>query len=80
MLEAPVITELAARYAKSPSQVVLRWHMELGQAAAPRSSNATRMAENLDIFDFRLTAQEVAAISSLDRGESAARDSDTEGH
>ena len=80
VLEAPVITELAARYAKSPSQVVLRWHMELGQAAAPRSSNATRMAENLDIFDFRLTAQEVAAISSLDRGESAARDSDTEGH
>ena len=80
VLEAPVITELADRYAKSPAQVVLRWHMDLGQAAAPRSSNATRLAENLDIFDFRLTGQEVAAISSLDRGESAARDSDSEGH
>ena len=80
VLEAPVITELAARYTKSPAQVVLRWHMDLGQAAAPRSSNPARMAENLDIFDFRLTAQEVAAISSLDQGDSGARDSDAEGH
>ncbi len=80
LLAEPVITEIAARYAKSPAQVVLRWHMELGLAAAPRSSNAARMAENLDIFDFGLTAQEVASISLLDRGEDAARDSDTEGH
>jgi 2,5-diketo-D-gluconate reductase A len=80
VLEAPVITELATRHAKSPAQVVLRWHMDLGQAAAPRSSNAIRLAENLDIFDFHLTAQEVAAISALDRGEGAARNSDAEGH
>jgi 2,5-diketo-D-gluconate reductase A len=80
VLKAPVITELADRYAKSPAQVVLRWHVELGLAAAPRSSNAARLAENLDIFDFHLTAQEVAAISSLDQGDAGARDSDTEGH
>jgi 2,5-diketo-D-gluconate reductase A len=80
VLETPVITELAARHGKSPAQIVLRWHMELGLAAAPRSSNPARLAENLDIFDFGLTAAEVAAISALDQGEGAARDSDTEGH
>ena len=80
LLDQPVITDLAARYAKSPAQIVLRWHMELGLAAAPRSTNAHRMAENLDIFDFGLTAPEVSSITALDRGESAARDSDTEGH
>jgi 2,5-diketo-D-gluconate reductase A len=80
LLDHPLITELAARYAKSPAQVVLRWHMELGLAAVPRSTNPARIAENIDIFDFRLTPDDVAAISALDRGESAARDSDTEGH
>jgi 2,5-diketo-D-gluconate reductase A len=80
VLEAPIINDLANGYGKSPAQIVLRWHMELGLAAAPRSSNPVRLAENLDIFDFGLTTAEVAAISALDQGEGAARDSDSEGH
>jgi len=80
LLNRPVITQLAARHAKSPAQIVLRWHMELGLAAAPRSTNAARLAENLDLFDFGLTVQEIDSISSLDQGEGGARDSDTEGH
>jgi len=54
--------------------------MELGLAAVPKSSSPERMAANIAIFDFRLTGDEVAALSSLDRGESAAVDSDVVGH
>jgi len=80
VLDHPVIAQAAARHAKSPAQIVLGWHTELGLAAAPRSTNLTRIAQNLDIFDFTLTSEEMVSISSLDRGESAARDSDNEGH
>jgi 2,5-diketo-D-gluconate reductase A len=80
VLDNPMIIELANRYGKSPGQIVLRWHMELGIAATPRSSNPVRLAQNIDIFDFGLTPDEVASISGLDQGEAAARDSDREGH
>ncbi len=76
----PVVTEIAARYGKSPTQVVLRWHVQHGLVAIPRSSNAGRIAENLDIFDLELTDQEMAAISALDRGEADVADSDAVGH
>ncbi len=76
----PVITEIAERHDKSTTQIVLRWHIQLGLVPIPRSGNPTRIAENIDIFDFSLTDEEVAAISALDKGESAAADSDTFGH
>jgi 2,5-diketo-D-gluconate reductase A len=76
----PRIIEIAARYEKTPAQVVLRWHMELGLVAIPRSSSPSRIRENIDIFDFELSADDIAAISALDRGEDAAVDSDRFGH
>ena len=80
LLVEPVITELGARYGKTSAQIVLRWHLELGLIAIPKSSDPRRMAENIDVFDFSLAPDEVAAISALDRGEQAALDSDVVGH
>ncbi len=76
----PVIAPIAAAHGKSVTQTVLRWHIQLGLVTVPKSSNPGRIAENLDIFDFSLTDQEMAAISGLDKGESQANDSDTFGH
>jgi 2,5-diketo-D-gluconate reductase A len=80
LLEEPVIVELAGKHDRSPGQIVLRWHMELGLVAIPRSSNLDRLRTNLDVFGFSLTEEEVASISALDQGESAATDSDVSGH
>ena len=79
-LTRPTVTEIAERHGKSPAQIVLRWHIELGLVPVPRSSNRERLVQNLDIFDFSLTADEIQALSAIDRGESAAADSDTQGH
>ena len=76
----PLITGIAKDHGKSPTQVVLRWHVQLGLVVIPRSSNPGRMAENLDIFDFELTEEEMSTISSLDRGDAVVRDSDEFGH
>jgi len=67
-LEEPVIVDLAAKYAKTPAQVVLRWHLEHGLCPIPKSARPERIAENIDVFDFELTAEEVAAIDVLDTG------------
>jgi len=76
---APV--EQAARaHGRSPAQVVLRWHLQHGLVAIPKSSRAERMAENFSVFDFDLTSTEMSALDALDRGESAATDSDSFGH
>jgi 2,5-diketo-D-gluconate reductase A len=80
VLREPVVVELAARHGRTPAQVVLRWHMELGLTTVPKSSDPERLRQNLDIFDFSLTADEVAAISALDRGDAAGADSDAFGH
>jgi 2,5-diketo-D-gluconate reductase A len=76
----PVITAVADRVGRTPAQVVLRWHFQLGVAAVPKSANPTRLAENLEIFDFELTEAEMTAMATLDQGETFARDSDVEGH
>ena len=67
-LEHPTIVELAAKYGKTPAQVVLRWHIEHGVSAIPKSVKPHRIAENFDVFDFALTPDEVAAIDALDTG------------
>jgi 2,5-diketo-D-gluconate reductase A len=79
-LQEPVITTIADRLVKTPAQVVLRWHVQLGLSAVPKSANPTRLAQNLDVFDIELSEQDMAALAGLDQGESAARDSDVEGH
>jgi 2,5-diketo-D-gluconate reductase A len=76
----PVIIGIAKDHGKSPTQVVLRWHIQLGLVAIPRSGNRGRIAENIDIFDFELSEQEMESITGLDRGESAVTDSDVFGH
>ena len=68
VLEDTLVIELAANYGKTPAQVVLRWHIEHGFCAIPKSVKPHRIAENIDIFDFQLTADEVAAIDALDTG------------
>jgi 2,5-diketo-D-gluconate reductase A len=80
LLSEPTLATIAATYGKTPAQVVLRWDIEQGIVAIPRSSNRERLAQNLDIFDFTLTADEIAAISALDTGAEQRADSDTGGH
>ncbi|MGA2470739.1 MAG: aldo/keto reductase [Solirubrobacteraceae bacterium] len=80
LLHEAAITTIADRHAKTPAQVVLRWHVELGLSAVPKSVRPNRIAANIDIFDFTLTPDEIAAISALDRGESHAQDSDHTGN
>ncbi|MGD0980755.1 MAG: aldo/keto reductase [Solirubrobacteraceae bacterium] len=81
VLAEPVIVATAERHDKTPAQVILRWHMQLGLAAVPRSQQPERMRQNIDVFDWTLTDAEVAAIAALDRGEGAvAWDSDVKGH
>ena len=80
LLEDLTLATIAANYDKTPAQIVLRWNVELGLVAIPRSSNPARLAQNLDIFDFTLTADEVAAILALDTGAEKRVDSDTMGH
>jgi 2,5-diketo-D-gluconate reductase A len=80
LLQEPTLKAIAAKHDKTPAQVVLRWHIELGLVAIPRSRNPNRIAENIDIFDFALTENEIAAISALDTGEEPRVDSDRSGH
>lgn len=79
-LRAPLISELAARYGRTPAQIVLRWHIELGLVAIPKSATPERIRQNIDIFDFSLSAEDVAAISALSQGEASVVDSDSFGH
>jgi 2,5-diketo-D-gluconate reductase A len=68
-----VVGEIARRLERTPSQVVLRWHVQRGDIVFPKTTHVERMRENFAIFDFALTDDDVAAISGLDRGESGRR-------
>lgn len=67
LLDDPALATLAARHGKTPAQVVLRWHVQQGTVAIPRSSNPGRVAQNIDIADFALDAADMAAVSALAR-------------
>ena len=64
----PVIGEIAAAHGKSPAQVMLRWHLQEGRSAIPKSVNPDRIAANFDVFGFELSAADLAAIDALDTG------------
>ncbi|MEU3989395.1 aldo/keto reductase [Streptomyces platensis] len=68
LLEDPTLVELAAKHGKSPAQVVLRWHVQLGNVAIPKSVTPSRIAENIDIFDFELDDADLTALAGLDTG------------
>lgn len=61
----PVVKQLVSKYNKSAAQIVLRWHLEIGNIIIPKSATPERIQENLDVFDFSLTPEEVAAITAL---------------
>ncbi|MBN2629169.1 MAG: aldo/keto reductase [Rhodobacteraceae bacterium] len=66
--DAPAVQAIAARTGKTPAQVILRWHVQLGCSVIPRSTNPGRLAQNLDVFDFALDAAEMADMAALDTG------------
>jgi 2,5-diketo-D-gluconate reductase A len=67
LFETPEVSQAAEAHGKSPAQVVIRWHLQNGNIVFPKSNSRARMAENFDVFDFELTADELAAITSLER-------------
>jgi diketogulonate reductase-like aldo/keto reductase len=64
----PAIAAIASAHGKTPAQVMIRWHLQEGRSAIPKSVRAERIAENFDVFDFELTAAELAALDALDTG------------
>ena len=68
LLTEQILHELATVYDVTPTQVVLRWHTQLGSTPIPKSADADRQRENADVFGFTLTDEQVAAISALERG------------
>lgn len=64
----PVIGEIAQAHGRTPAQVMLRWHLQEGRSAIPKSVNPTRIAANFDVFDFELSPEELARIDGLDTG------------
>jgi diketogulonate reductase-like aldo/keto reductase len=69
VLADPVIEACAAEHRRTPAQVVLRWHIQLGNIAIPKASSEARIRENLDVFRFELSARDMEALAGLDRGE-----------
>lgn len=67
LLGDPVVAEIAARHNRSAAQVVLRWHLQLGNVVIPKSVTPARIRENIAVFDFVLSEEELAALSTLDR-------------
>jgi diketogulonate reductase-like aldo/keto reductase len=64
----PTLLEIARQYGKSAAQVMLRWHLQEGRSAIPKSVKRARIAENFDVFDFELTREQIATIDALDTG------------
>jgi 2,5-diketo-D-gluconate reductase A len=77
VLGDPEIVTIAERTGKSPAQVVLRWHIERGDIVFPKSVTPARIRENIDIFDFELSAQDMETISALNRDMRTGPDPDT---
>ena len=68
LIGEPVFTQLAQKYGKTNVQIILRWHIQMGNIPLPRSVNPEHQKQNLEIFDFELTAEEMAQIAALDQG------------
>ncbi len=66
VMNDPLLRELASAHGKTPAQVMLRWHLQQGRSAIPKSTNPARIAENFDVFDFELSADELSRIDALD--------------
>jgi len=69
LLADPVITGIAEQHGKTPAQVLIRWHIQLGNIVIPKSVNPERIASNFDVFDFELSEQDITSIASLETGK-----------
>jgi 2,5-diketo-D-gluconate reductase A len=76
VLDQPAVTRLAGKHGRTPAQVVLRWHLQLGNVVIPKSVTPARIRENVDVFDFELDAADMAAIAGLETGERFGPDPD----
>ncbi|MFJ8276917.1 aldo/keto reductase [Streptomyces griseoviridis] len=68
LLEVPALVAIAQKHERTPAQVVVRWHLQVGNIVIPKSVTPSRIKENIDVFDFSLDAEDLAAISALDEG------------
>ena len=68
LLSDPVVAKIALAHGRSAAQVVLRWHLQIGNIVIPKSVTPSRIRENIDVFDFELATAEIEALSTLDRG------------
>ncbi|MFF3948146.1 aldo/keto reductase [Streptomyces sp. NPDC001902] len=68
LLDEPALAALAAKHGRTPAQVVLRWHLQLGNVVIPKSVTPSRIRENIDVFGFELDGEDLAAIDALDNG------------
>ena len=68
LIEEPVFAKLGQKYGKSPAQVILRWHTQMGFVVIPGSRNVDHIRDNMDILDFTLTGEEMAEIAKLNKG------------
>ena len=71
------IVEIGERHGKTPGQVVIRWHLEVGNVVIPKSVTPERIEQNIDVFDFELTADDHSEIAALDKGQRTGPDPDT---
>jgi 2,5-diketo-D-gluconate reductase A len=76
LFSEPAIQDAAAAHGATPAQVVIRWHLQNGIIVFPKSNSRSRMEENFDVFGFELTADELAAIDAIDRGQRVGTDPD----
>ncbi|MEU5211574.1 aldo/keto reductase [Streptomyces sp. NPDC020742] len=77
LLSDPTVAGLGAKHGRTPAQVVLRWHLQLGNVVIPKSVTPSRIAENIDVFDFALDDADLAALAGLDTGTRLGPDPDT---
>jgi 2,5-diketo-D-gluconate reductase A len=75
--EHPIVVEIAQRTGRTPAQVLLRWHVQQGLVPIPQAAKPEWLIENISVFAFSLTTEDMDAMAGLDRGEKAARDSDS---
>lgn len=76
LFDEKVLKDMAKKHEKSPAQIILRWDYQRGVVVIPKSSNEKRLAENIDIFDFKLSAEEMQQINALNRNERVGSDPD----
>jgi 2,5-diketo-D-gluconate reductase A len=80
LLEEGTITSIAEAHGRTAGQIVLRWHIQNDLVPLPKSASPSRQADNLAVFDFDLTPEDMAAIDALSKGPNAGVDSDISGH